>query len=139
MPVSDETSSVMTVVSDAATPWYFSSLTMSMATDLMMRLPPMSVPNEMASEHKIMSHSGKSVSPLVSMPNESAMPSRAMDMNFWPSCEPCRNDSMAAQMSWTTTKSWLALRRGTARKTNSMSLTMSQPMMKPATRLKTMP
>ena len=48
MPVMDATNSVITVEREAATPWYFSSDTMSMATDLMMRLPPRSVPSDMA-------------------------------------------------------------------------------------------
>ena len=40
MPVMEATNSVITVEREAATPWYFSSETISMATDLMMRLPP---------------------------------------------------------------------------------------------------
>ena len=82
MPVKLETSSVVTVVIDAATPWYFSSFTMSMATALMMRLPPMNVPAEMATEHRIISHRGNPSAAPVSMPKLSIIPIRAMDMNF---------------------------------------------------------
>ena len=45
MPVRLANSSVNTVEKLAATPWYFSSFTMSMPTDLMMRLPPTTVPS----------------------------------------------------------------------------------------------
>ena len=69
----------------AATPWCFSSLTMSMPTDLMMRLPPTMVPSEMASEQMIMSHMGNPLESGVGLPKERATPSMAMDMNFWPS------------------------------------------------------
>ena len=55
MPVMEATNSVITVEREAATPWYFSSETMSMATDLMMRLPPSSVPRDIAAEQMIMS------------------------------------------------------------------------------------
>ena len=82
MPVMLEMNSVIMVESDAATPWYFSSFTMSMATDLMMRLPPRNVPSEIASEHMIINHSGKPDCAGDSMPNASAMPSMPMDMNF---------------------------------------------------------
>ena len=55
MPVIEATNSVITVEMEAATPWYFSSETISMATDLMMRLPPSSVPRDIAAEQMIMS------------------------------------------------------------------------------------
>ena len=45
MPVIEATNKVTTVENEAATPWYFSSETMSMATDLIMRLPPSRVPS----------------------------------------------------------------------------------------------
>ena len=139
MPVIEAMKSVMTVVIDAATPWYFSSLTMSMATDLMMRFPPTSVPSDMASEHRIMSHSGNSVAPLVCMSNASAMPKRPMDMNFWPSCAPCRKESAHAQTSWRTTQTLLALLRFAWAKKNSMILVLIQPSAKPARSEKSMP
>lgn len=56
----------------------------------------------MAAEQMIMSHRGKSVAPLVSMPKASAMPKSPMDMNFCPSWAPWRNDSAQAQMSCST-------------------------------------
>ena len=82
MPVSVEIRSVMAVLAEAATPWYLSSLTMSMATDLIMRLPPISVPSEIAAEHRIISHSGKPVPVVSSMPKLSMKPRSAMDINF---------------------------------------------------------
>lgn len=139
MPVIEATNSVITVEMEAATPWYFSSVTMSMATDLMMRLPPSSVPREMASEQRIISHRGKLVSPLVSMPKASAMPKSPMDMNFWPSCAPWRNDSAQAQMSCTMTHTWLARPRWAVANRNSTNLVTSMPSTKPATRENTMP
>ena len=108
MPVRLANSSVNTVEKLAATPWYFSSFTMSMPTDLMMRLPPTTVPAEIASEHVIMTHMGKPPASGVELPKESAMPSMAMDMNFWPSCAPCRNDSATAHRSWMAVNTMLA-------------------------------
>ena len=82
MPVMLETNRVMTVLIEAATPWCFFSFTISMATDLMMRLPPRNVPREIASEHAIMSQNGKPAESADSMPNDRAMPRMAIDMNF---------------------------------------------------------
>ena len=139
MPVSEAISRVMLVERLAATPWGTSSLTMSMATDLMMRLPPTAVPREMASEHTIMSHSGKPSALGSEEPKESAIPRRAMDMNFWPSWAPCRNESATAHTSWTAMKKRFALRRLALRHAKLMNFMSTQPRMKPAPREKTMP
>ena len=53
-----------------------------MPTDLMMRVPPKIVPSEMAAEQITIIHSGKPLESGVELPNESAMPSMAIDMNF---------------------------------------------------------
>ena len=42
----------------AENPWYFSSFTISIPTDLMIFLPPMEVPSPMTAEHNSMSHTG---------------------------------------------------------------------------------
>ena len=139
MPVMEATNSVITVEREAATPWYFSRDTMSMATDLMMRFPPRSVPRDIAAEQMIMSHRGKSVAPLVSMPKASAMPRSPMDMNFWPSWAPWRNDSAQAQMSCSTMHTLLPRWRLTREKRNSMILVVAMPRMKPPTSENTMP
>ena len=64
-----------------------------------MRLPPRSVPKDMAAEQMIILQ-GKSVALLVSMP-ASAMPKSPMDMNFCPSWAP-RERCAQAQMSCST-------------------------------------
>ena len=99
MPVRLANRSVNVVEKFAATPWYFSSFTISIPTDLMMRLPPTTVPSEMAAEHTIMIHIGKPLESGVELPKDKATPSMAMDMNFWPSCAPWRNDSAMAHRS----------------------------------------
>ena len=110
-----------------------------MPTDLMMRLPPTMVPSEMAAEQIIMSHSGKPELSGADMPNDSAMPSMPIDMNFWPSCAPCRKDSATAHRSWMMTNALLAAWRFAALNTRSMMRVKTHPSKKPATSENTMP
>ena len=86
-----------------------------------------------------MSHSGNSVAPLVCMSKASAMPSKPIDMNFWPSCAPWRNESAQAQTSCKMTQTLFALNRLVWEKKNSMTLVFIHPSMNPATSEKTMP
>ncbi len=73
------------------------------------------------------------------MPKASAMPKSPMDMNFWPSWAPWRNDSAQAQMSCSTMHTLLPRWRLTPEKRNSMILVVAMPRMKPPTSENTMP
>ena len=93
----------------------------------------------MAAEQMIMIHRGNPLESGVELPNDNATPSIAIDMNFWPSCAPCKNESATAQRSWITMKRRLALSRLTLRNNSSMSFVKIHPRMKPATSENTMP
>ena len=71
---------------DAATsaekPWYFSSFTMSIPTDLMIFLPPIEVPTAITMEHSAMIHTGICTDSALPLPFESITHSRITPMNF---------------------------------------------------------
>ena len=94
----------------------------------------------MLKAQKIMSHMGIAT-PDRSMPMPAVimMASMKMDMNFWPSWAPWRNDSAQAQMSCSTMHTLLPRWRLTREKRNSMILVVTMPRMKPPTSENTMP
>ena len=48
----------MAALTSAENPWYFSSLTISIPTDLIIFIPPTEVPNPIVMEHNAMTHKG---------------------------------------------------------------------------------
>ena len=66
----------------AEKPWYFSSLTMSMPTDLMIFSPPTEVPTPMTTEQSSMSHTGMSMFSTLGWPLQNATPRNNTPMNF---------------------------------------------------------
>ena len=123
----------------AENPWYFSSLTMSMPTDLMIFSPPTLVPTPMTALHSTMSHTGITAPVRSGWPFEKATPSSRTPMNFWPSWAPCMKLMAAAPKICRAVKVPLAFRRSTAEQSMVSSLHMPQPMAKPSARLRTRP
>ena len=123
----------------AQKPWYRSSLTMSMPTDLMIFSPPTLVPRAMTTLHSSISQTGISMPATEPWPWAKASPRNSTPMNFWPSWAPCMKLMPAAPAIWATRKKRLAARSSMLRHRMVASLQMIQPVAKPSSRLRARP
>ena len=82
MPNRLEYSRQMAPATSAQKPWYRSSLTMSMPTDLMIFSPPTLVPRAMTTLHSSISQTGISIPTTELWPLEKASPRNKTPMNF---------------------------------------------------------
>ena len=69
----------------AENPWYFSSFTISIPTDLMIFSPPTLVPIPMTVLHSSISQTGIVAPATLFCPLQKATPRKRTPMNFWPS------------------------------------------------------